>query len=41
MKLARWAATGIGFGVFGGFLGGLLRSRTGADPARRPSLRKA
>jgi hypothetical protein len=41
MKLVRWTATGIGLGVFSGFMGGLLRSRSVSDPALRSYLRKA
>jgi hypothetical protein len=40
MKLARWAATGLGIGVVSGFMGGLLRTRPAAEPAPRTPLRK-
>jgi hypothetical protein len=40
MKFVRWAATGLGVGVFSGFMGGLLRSRAVAETAPRPSLPK-
>jgi hypothetical protein len=31
MKLVRWTATGLGLGVFSGFMGGLLRSRSATE----------
>jgi len=41
MKFVRWAATGLGVGVFSGFMGGLLRSRAIAESAPPSSVPRA
>jgi hypothetical protein len=41
MKFVRWAATGLGVGVFSGFMGGLLRSRSIGQSTPPSSLPRA